>query len=160
MPRDAPLATPLALRSLTLALALALAAAACEREQPPPVLAGPPYTPATADTLKALAAVCEFQTHPDGGETRSCKGRQATMRIEIDASRRLRELDTTVLASTGVSEAWTLLNNVLPAVAGPAVVDAARDKLRGEPVDDAVAGVRIATAIDGQRYTVKLTWGR
>jgi hypothetical protein len=156
MPRDAPLAKTLALG----ALALALAAAACEREQPAPVPAGPPYSPATADALKALAADCEFQTHADGGETRSCKGRQATMRIEIDASRRLRELDTTVLASTGVSEAWTLLDNVLPAVAGPAVVEAARDKLRGEPAGDVVAGVRIATAIDGQRYTVKLTWGR
>ncbi len=157
MPRDAPLATTLALGSLALALALA---AACERKQPAPVPAGPAYTPATADALKAIAADCEFRTHADGSETRSCKGRGATMRIEIDANRRLRELDTTVLASTGVSEAWTLLNNVLPAVAGPAVLDAARDKLRGEPADDAVAGVRIATAVDGQRYTVKLTWGR
>ncbi len=139
-------------------LSLALAAAACRREPPAP--AGPPYTPATADALKALAADCELRAAPDGGETRACRGRQATMRIELDPGRRLRELDVMVLASTGVFEAWTLLNHVLPAVAGPAVVEAAHAKLRGEPAGDVIDRVRIATAIDGQRYTVKLTWGR
>jgi hypothetical protein len=139
-------------------ISLVIAAAACKREPPAP--AGPPYTPATANTLKALAADCEIRPSPEGGETRACRGRQATMRIELDRARHLRELDITVLASTGVWEAWPLYENVLPAVAAPPVVDAARKKLRGDPADDMVGGVRIATAVDGQRYSVKLTWGR
>ncbi len=140
-------------------LALVLAASACENERPPPGIAGPPYTPATADALKAHAADCEIKPGPGGGETRACRGRQARMRIELDRERRLRELELTVLASSGVWEAWTLLHNVLPAVAPQPVIDAARKKLRGDPADDVVDGVRVAAAIDGQRYTVKLTWG-
>ena len=136
-----------------------LALAACSTSEPPPA-AGPPYTPLTADSLRALAADCELKPAPDGGETRACRGRQATMRIELDRARRLRELETTVIASTGVWEAWPLLEHVLPAVAAQPVVDAARKKLRGDPAPDVVGGVRVATAIDGQRYTVKLTWGR
>jgi hypothetical protein len=148
------------IRTTLPALLLSLAAAACENERPPFVPAGPQYTPATADALKAHAPDCEIKPGENGGETRACRGRQATMRIELDRERRLRELDMTVLASTGVWEAWTLFNNVLPAVSGQPVVDAARKKLRGDPADDVVDGVRVATAIDGQRYTVKLTWGR
>jgi hypothetical protein len=141
-------------------ISLVMAAAACENERPPFVPAGPPYTPVTADALKAHAPDCEIRPNSEGGETRACRGRQATMRIELDRERRLRELELTVLASSGVWEAWTLLNNVLPAVAGQPVIDAARKKLRGDPADDVVEGVRVATAVDGQRYTVKLTWGR
>lgn len=140
-------------------ISLLLAAAACEREQRV-FPAGPAYTPATADTLKALAPDCEIQPGPEGGETRACRGRQATLRIELDSARRIRELDMMVLASTGVWEAWTLYENVLPAVAGQAVTDAARKKLRGDPAGDVVEGARVATAIDGQRYSVKITWGR
>ena len=82
------------------------------------------------------------------------------MRIELDPARRIRELDITVLAATGVWEAWTLYENVLPGVVGQPVTDAARKKLRGDPADDVVLGARVATAIDGERYSVKLTWGR
>jgi hypothetical protein len=142
-------------RALT---SFALAAAACDGEAPGP--AGPPYTPATADLLKALAAQCELRAGPGGGETRSCRGRQATMRIELDRARRIRELDITVLAASGVWEAWTLYENVLPGVVGQAVTDAVRKKLRGDPADDVAGGPRVATAIDGERYSVKLTWGR
>jgi hypothetical protein len=140
------------------ALALLIAAAACKGEPPAP--AGPAYTPATADMLKALAADCQISPGADGGETRSCHGRQSTVRIEIDRARRIRELDMMVLASTGVAEAWQLYENVLPVVVGPAVTDAARKKLRGEPADDVVEGARVTASIDGQRYLVKLTWGR
>ena len=140
------------------ATSLALAAAACE--DAPPAPAGPPYTPATADLLKALAARCELRAGPEGGETRSCRGRQATMRIELDRARRIRELDIAVLASTGMWEAWTLYENVLPAVVGQAITDAVRKKLRGDPADDVALGARVATAIDGERYSVKITWGR
>jgi hypothetical protein len=142
----------------TALMSLVIAAAACKRE--PPTAAGPPYTPATANALKAHAGDCEIRPGPDGGETRACRGRQATMRIELDRQRRLRELEMMVLASTGVWEAWPLFQNVLPAVAGQAVLDATRKKLHGNPADDVVDRVRIVTAIDGQRYTVKLTWGQ
>jgi hypothetical protein len=141
-----------------LAVATATAAASCESEPQP--VPGPPYTPATADALKALAADCQLRQTEDGSETRDCRGRQATVRIEIDPARRLRELDITVLAASGVWEAWTLFENVLPAVAGVPVTDVARKKLRGDPAPNLVAGVRVATLIDGQRYSVKLTWGR
>jgi len=147
----------------TALMSLAIAAAACKGE--PPAAAGPPYTPATANALKAYAANCEIRPAPEGGETRACRGRQATVRIELDRGRHLRELEMAVVASTGAGEAWTLFHNVLPAVAGPAVVEAVRSKLHGEPADEVSAdkvidGVRIATAIEGQRYTAKLTWGR
>lgn len=150
--------TRAALLPLIAAAAIVIAAAACESE--PQLVPGPPYTPATADTLKALAADCQLKQTEDGSETRDCRGRQATVRIEIDPQRRLRELDITVLAASGVWEAWTLFENVLPAVAGVPVTDAARKKLRGDPAPNLVAGVRVATLIDGQRYSVKLTWGR
>ena len=110
--------------------------------------------------LKALAADCQLAPGADGGEIRTCHGRQSTMRIEIDSARRIRELDMMVLASTGVAEAWQLYENVLPVVVGPAVTDAARDKLRGAPAPDVVEGARVTASIDGQRYLVKLTWGR
>jgi hypothetical protein len=144
--------------SLT-SLAIAAAAAAACRSEPsgPP---GPAYTPATADMIRALAADCELHSTEDGGEIRACRGRQATVRIELDSSRRIRMLDMMVLASTGVEEAWVLYENVLPIVVGRGIADAAHDKLRGEPTPDVVAGVRVATVIDGQRYMVKLTWGR
>lgn len=138
---------------------LALVAAAACSGGDSPSAPGPAYTAAVADALKALAADCELRPAPDG-ELRACRGRQATMTIDLDRDRRLRALDVTVLASTGVWEAWTLLHNVLPAVAPPPVVDAARKKLQGEPAGEVVGGVRVATVIDGQRYTVKLTWGR
>ena len=138
-------------------LVAAAAAAACTREAP--AAAGPAYTPAVADALKALAADCELRPGADG-ETRACRGRQTSMTIELDRARRLRSLDVSVLASTGVWEAWTLLEHVLPAVAAPPVVDAARKRLTGEPADEVVGGVRVATAILGERYAVKLTWGR
>lgn len=141
-----------------IAVAATAAAAACDSEPPP--VPGPPYTPATADTLKALAADCQFKQTEDGSETRDCRGRQATVRIEIDPQRRIRELDITVLAASGVWEAWTLYENVLPAIVGLPVTDVARKKLRGDPAPNLVAGVRVATLIDGQRYSVKLTWGR
>jgi hypothetical protein len=140
-------------------MSLALSAAACSKSEPP-AAAGPPYTPATANTLKAHAPECEIRPGPEGGETRACRGRQSTMRIELDRGRRIRELEMSALASTGVSEAWVLFQNVLPAVAGEAVLEAARRKLRGLPADDVVDRVSIATAVDGQRYTVKLTWAR
>jgi hypothetical protein len=143
---------------LAAAATAAAAAAACQGEPPAPP--GPAYTPATADMLRALAADCQIQPAPDGGESRTCRGRQATMRIEIDGARRIRELDMMVLASTGVEEAWVLYENVLPIVVGRGVADAAHDKLRGETAPDVVAGARIATLIDGQRYKVRLTWGR
>jgi hypothetical protein len=139
-------------------ISLATAAAACKGEAPAPGSPGPAYTPATADLLKALAAECELRGGPDG-ETRACRGRQATMRIELDRARRIRELDITVLAASGIWEAWTLYENVLPGVAGQAVTDVARRKLRGDPADD-VEGVRVAATASGERYSVKLTWGR
>jgi hypothetical protein len=141
-----------------LPLAAAAAVAACGGE--PPATPGPAYTPATAHMIKALAADCELKTSPEGVETRACRGRQATVRIEIDPQRRIRELDMMVLASTGVWEAWTLYENVLPTVVGQAVTDVARKKLRGDPAPDVVEGARVSTLIDGQRYSVKLTWGR
>lgn len=136
----------------------AIAAAACKGEAPGP--AGPPYTPATAHLLKALAADCELRAGPAGGETRACRGRQATMRIELDRARRIRELDIMVLAASGVWEAWTLYENVLPGVVGQAVTDAARKRLRGDPAPDVVDGARVVAEIDGQRHKVRLTWGR
>jgi len=144
--------------AILLAILLAACAAACDRE--PPAVPGPAYTPAAADMIRALGASCDFKTDADGNESRSCRGRQSSVRIEITSERRIRELDMTVLASTGVEEAWVLYNNVLPEVAGAAVADAAHRKLRGEPVADAPGGPRVATTIDGQRYMVKLTWGR
>lgn len=146
MPRAAP--TP---------LALALVLAACGDPPGPP---GPAYTPATADMLRALAADCQLGGTDDGGETRDCRGRQASVRIELDRDRRLRELDMMVLASTGVEEAWVLYRNVLPVVVGAEISDTAHRRLRGEATPDRVAGARIATLIDGQRYHIKLTWGR
>lgn len=144
----------------TTLLALALAALACENQRPPGRVAGPPYTPATADALKAYAPDCELQPAPGGGEIRACHGRQVKTRIELDRERRLRELEISVLASTGVPEAWVLLDNVLSPVVGQPVRDAAHARLRGDAAGDVVDGVRVAAAIDGQRHTVKLTWGR
>jgi len=135
---------------------LVLVAAACTREPPPAT--GPAYTPAIADALKALAAHCELRPRPDG-ETRACRGRQATMTIELDRARRLRALDIEVVASA-TWEAWEMLENVLPAVAAPPVVDSARKQLRGEPADEVVGDVRVAASNEDQRYAVKLTWGR
>ncbi|HWO22374.1 MAG TPA: hypothetical protein VNO30_26630 [Kofleriaceae bacterium] len=152
-----------ALPSFALAAAATAAAAtgpACEREQPAPTLAGPAYTPANADLLKALAADCEIKPGPDGNEVRDCRGRQSKVRIELDRERRIRVLDMTVLASTGVWEAWTLYENVLPALVGQAVTDTVRKKLRGDPAEAVTAGARVTTVIDGDRYSVKLTWGR
>jgi hypothetical protein len=40
------------------------------------------------------------------------------------------------------------------------VTDAAHKKLRGDPAPDVVEGARVTASIDGQRYLVKLTWGR
>jgi hypothetical protein len=137
---------------LTLAVA-----ASCK--DPPPSQPGPAYTPATADMLKALAADCELQPGPEGGEVRSCRGRQATMRIEIDTEQRIRDLDMTVTAASGTWEAWTLYKNVLPPVTGPAVTEVARRKLAGELATDP-PGIRVATLIDGPRYSVRITWGR
>jgi hypothetical protein len=110
--------------------------------------------------IRSLAADCQLRAVEGGGEVRDCRGRQATVRIELDRDRRLRVLDMTVLASTGVGEAWVLYNNVLPVVVGAAVTEAARKKLQGEAAPDVVAGARVATVVDGQRYSVKLTWGR
>jgi hypothetical protein len=142
-------------------LVLVLVSTACENERPPSLgIAGPPYTPATADALKAYAPSCEIKPGPNGGEIRACRGSHATMRIELDRERRLRELELTVLAPTGVWEAWAVHNNVLPVVATQPVIDAARKRLRGDPAADVVDGVRVATVLDGDHYTVKLTWGR
>jgi hypothetical protein len=150
-----------ALAPLALAAAAAATAPACEREPPAAAAAaGPAYTPATANLLKALADRCEVRPGPEGGETRDCRGRQSKVRIEIDRARRIRELDMMVLAATGVWEAWTRYEAVLPAVVGQAITDTARKKLRGDPTEDVVEGARVTTLIDGERYTVKLTWGR
>ena len=150
-----------ALTSFALAAAAAAAAgSACERKQPALAAAGPAYTPANADLLKALAADCEIKPGPDGNEVRDCRGRQAKVRIELDREQRIRVLDMTVLASTGVWEAWTLYENVLPALVGQDVTDTVRKKLRGDPAADVVAGARVTTAVDGERYSLKLTWGR
>jgi hypothetical protein len=143
---------------LLAAAVAAVAVGGCRGEPSSPP--GPAYTPATADMLKALAADCQLSRAADGSEVRDCRGRQAKVRIELDRERRIRELDMMVLASTGVPEAWVLYNNVLPVVVGDAISDAAHQKLRGEPAPDVVGGARIATEIDGERYKVKLTWGR
>ena len=142
----------------SLVLAAAAAHAACEGE--PPARPGPAYTPATADMIRALGADCQIQPRAEGGEVRSCRGRQSTVRVELDAAQRIRELDMMVLASTGAPEAWLRYGSVLPAVVGPAVTEAARKKLHGEPADLVVEGARVSTLIDGERYLVKLTWGR
>ena len=134
------------------------AAAACSRE--PPAVPGPAYTPATADMLRSLAADCQVRPGDDGGETRDCRGRQATVRIELDRERRIRELDMMVLASTGLEEAWVLYHNVLPTTVGEAITETTHQRLSGEATPGVVAGARIATTIDGQRYQVRLTWGR
>lgn len=142
-----------------LTAALATALAACERDAPALAPAGPAYSPANADLLKALAAQCDFKTTPTGEETRTCRGPQTTMRIEITPSRRIRELDIEIVSKTGVWEAWTLYENVLPGLVPEPVVDAVRKRLRGDPADTLVAGARIAAAAEGERYKVKLTWG-
>jgi hypothetical protein len=145
---------------LAAAVAAAGAGSACERKQPGLAPAGPAYTPATADLIKALAADCEIKPGPDGNEVRDCRGRQAKVRIELDGERRIRVLDMTVLASSGLWEAWTLYQNVLPTLVGQEVTDTTRKKLRGDPAEDVVAGVRVTTAVEDHRYSVKLTWGR
>ena len=147
-----------ALTAVAAAVAVAVAGFACGGEPSGPP--GPVYTPATADMIRALAADCQIHPTESGGETRDCRGRQATVRIELDRERRLRELDMMVLASTGVEEAWVLYNNVLPSTVGAEITDTAHRRLRGEATPDRVAGARIATMIDGQQYKVKLTWGR
>lgn len=148
---------PLALLAIATATATATAPA-CTRE--PPSVPGPAYTPATATMLKAFAESCEVRPGPEGGETRDCRGRQSKLRIELDRERRIRELDMMVLAASGVWEAWSHYELVLPTVVGQAITDTARKKLRGDPAGDVTEGARVTTVIDGERYMVKLTWGR
>ena len=157
---------------LTLSGLAALGALACGGE---PASAGPAYTPALANALKALTPSCELRT-TEHGELRTCKGRQAEMSLELDRGRRLRSLELVVVTSTGVSEAWALLSGVLPSVVGQTASYAAEAALRNSASADSSGGdsssgggssgaeqtadgIRIVATVDGQRHRVKLTWG-
>jgi hypothetical protein len=145
------------LRAPHFALAAALAAA-CHRELPaPPTAHGPQLTPAVADALKAVTPQCTRAIVP-AGERWRCVGRQATMALDLDRARRLRQLELGVLASQGAWEAWVLYEGVLPAVLAPAALEAARRLLHGEPAAEVTGGVRMAAHASGERYDLALTW--
>src|SRR5256885_4453400 len=101
-------------------VALVLLGCGCSRSSPPE--RGPAYTPAVANLLGAIAGDCAF-TRTDGLEHRTCKGRQATMTIDLGPERTIRSLEIVVLASSSY-EAAEMLKPVLPAVASPALIDA------------------------------------
>ena len=137
-------------------VAFAVLGCACSRSHEPD--RGPLYTPAVANLLNALAGDCAF-TRADGLEHRTCRGRQATMTIDLGPDRNIRALEIIVVASSSY-EAAEMLKPVLPAVASPTLIDAiARRITRNMAMpDEELEGVTVHVRSSNPKFTVGLRW--